>query len=176
MTTKKTDDLLLLGKLSTTFGIKGQMKLYSQWSIDPGIISSKTVYMKAGEEMETIKVIDARSHKTALVITIEGCVSIDEAEKLVGRELYMCAKDLPRENSEIYYSDLEGLFCSDEKGNIFGMVNGFIETPLYDLIAVKDAKGRITEIPFLQELIIEVDLEKGVVIWDSARIKDYYAD
>jgi 16S rRNA processing protein RimM len=100
-------------------------------------------------------------HKGLLVLKFAGVDSISEAETLVGCEL-----QVPRsQRSKLqagwnYVSDLVGCTVLDqgrEIGRIEDIEFGAGEAAL---LIVRDASGRLMEIPFAEEYLDRVDLER----------------
>ncbi len=103
-------------------------------------------------------------HKGLLVLKFAGVDSISEAEALVGCEL-----QVPRsQRSELqagwnYVSDLVGCAVLDhgrEIGRIEDVQFGAGEAPL---LMVRDAGGRLVEIPFAEAYLDSVDVERKQV-------------
>jgi 16S rRNA processing protein RimM len=99
-------------------------------------------------------------HKGLLVLKFAGVDSISDAEALVGSEL-----QVPRsQRSELqtgwnYVSDLVGCVVLDrgrEIGRIEDVQFGAGEAPL---LIVRDASGRLVEIPFAEAYLDRVDVE-----------------
>ncbi|MGA7363963.1 MAG: ribosome maturation factor RimM [Candidatus Sulfotelmatobacter sp.] len=107
---------------------------------------------------------DLWPHKGLLVLKFAGVDSISEAETLVGCEL-----QVPRsERSELqagwnYVSDLVGSAVLDQGrdiGRIEDVQFGAGEAPL---LIVRDAGGRLVEIPFAEAYLDSVDVERKQV-------------
>jgi 16S rRNA processing protein RimM len=107
---------------------------------------------------------DLWPHKGLLVLKFGGVDSISEAETLVGSEL-----QVPRsQRSKLqagwnYVSDLVGSAVLDhgrEIGRIEDVQFGAGEAPL---LIVRDASGRLVEIPFAEAYLDGVDVERKQV-------------
>jgi len=103
-------------------------------------------------------------HKGLLVLKFAGVDSISDAETLVGCEL-----QLPRsQRSELqagwnYVSDLVGCSMLDqgrEIGRIEDVQFGAGEAPL---LIVRDASGRLVEVPFAEAYLDSVDIDRKQV-------------
>jgi len=111
-----------------------------------------------------LKVESLWPHKGLLVLKFAGVDSISEAEALVGCEL-----QVPRsQRSELrpgwnYVSDLIGCSVFDhgrDIGRIEDVQFGAGEAPL---LIVRDAAGRLLEIPFVEAYLDSVDVEQKQV-------------
>jgi 16S rRNA processing protein RimM len=112
-------------------------------------------------ERREVEVEDLWPHKEWLVLKFRGVESISDAELLVGAEL-----QLPRsERAELepgwtYLSDLVGCTVFDgerEIGPIEDVTFGAGEAPL---LVVKSGGKLPYEIPFAEEFLVKVDLER----------------
>jgi 16S rRNA processing protein RimM len=111
-----------------------------------------------------LTVEDLWPHKGLLVLKFAGVESISEAEVLVGCEL-----QVPRsQRSELqagwnYVSDLVGCAVLDaerEIGRIEDVQFGAGEAPL---LIVRDAAGKLVEVPFAESYLESVQLERKQV-------------
>jgi 16S rRNA processing protein RimM len=112
-----------------------------------------------------LEVEDLWPHKGLLVLKFAGVDSISEAEALTGSEL-----QVPRsQRSELqagwnYVSDLVGSALLDqgrEIGRVEDVQFGAGEAPL---LIVRDAAGRLVEIPFAEAYLDRVDVERKQVL------------
>jgi 16S rRNA processing protein RimM len=99
-------------------------------------------------------------HKGLLVLKFAGVDSISEAETLVGCELQLPrSQRLELQAGWNYVSDLVGCSVLDhgrEIGRIEDVQFGAGEAPLF---IVRDAKGRLLEVPFAEAYLESVDVE-----------------
>ena len=107
-----------------------------------------------------LQIEDAWPHKDFLVLKFAGVDSISEAETLVGCELQIPRIERAQlEEGALYVSDLVGCALSDH-GKEVGVVSdvrfGAGEAPLL----VVGAGTSELEIPFAQEFLVQVDVER----------------
>ena len=165
MTTPAKDSYLLVGKLVGTFGIKGELKLYSDWNVDVSAFKEKMLhlYLPEGHRIEHF-LERTRRHKNVYLVTFRDIRSIDKASKLVGSEVYVCEEDLPRNNGEVYFSDIDSFRVLARSGERLGEITGFLESKVYDYIIVEGSGGETYEIPYIPELVEEIDFDTRTVI------------
>lgn len=170
------DDHVVLGKLTSPYGVKGWLKVYSYTGPMEGIIDYPEWVLRRGESLERRRLLQGRRHGKGLVAQLAGCDSREAAEALAGAEILLPKVELPAlEADELYWHQLEGLRVVTREGSVLGRVDHLFETGANDVMVVKgslaadaiDARERL--LPFLpEEVILEVDLAKGVmtVDWD----------
>lgn len=179
---RPTDDHVVLGKLTSPYGVKGWLKVYSytdpmerildypEWVLRRGGNSA------AGESLERRRLLQGRPHGKGLVAQLEGSDTREAAEALAGAEILLPKAELPPlAADEFYWHQLEGLRVVTRDGSVLGRVDHLFETGANDVMVVKgsleadaiDARERL--LPYLpEEVILEVDLDGGVmtVDWD----------
>src|SRR6266403_400204 len=115
---------------------------------------------KDGQRLE-VTVEDLWSHKSLLVLKFQGVETISDAEPLVGAELQLPSSERAvLEPGWTYLSDLVGCKVFDgerEVGPIEDVTFGAGEAPL---LVVKSGAKLPYEIPFAQEYLEKVDLER----------------
>ncbi len=175
-TVQPADDHVVLGKLTSSYGVKGWLKVYSYTSPMEGVLDYPEWVLRRGERLERRQLVQGRRHGKGLVAQIEGVDSREGAEALAGAEILIPKAELPElEGDDFYWYELVGLRVVTADGVVLGRIDHLFETGANDVMVVKggleaDAiDGRERLLPFLpEEVILEVDLEKGVmtVDWD----------
>ncbi|MDW5376248.1 ribosome maturation factor RimM [Halomonas sp. HP20-15] len=168
------DDYVVLGKLTSPYGVKGWLKVYSYTSPMDGILEyPEWVVVQRGERV-TRRLIQGRRQGKGLVASLEGIDSREQAELLAGAEILLPKQTLPTlDAGDYYWYQLEGLRVVTLQDVDLGYVNYLFETGANDVLVVQgderslDGKERL--LPFLpDEVIREADLEAGrlTVDWD----------
>lgn len=157
-------ELIYIGEIIGTFGIKGELKVFSESDF---IVYRfrKGALVKIGSKKEKleVKITSMRIHKNNVLITINNWNDINLVEKYVGSKVYADAADEPPLLEEEYEADaLIGLEVLDENNNNIGVVKDFIEVPQGYIMEIDDGKQGIL-IPFVDEFIIDVNDENIVV-------------
>jgi len=155
---------VVVGKIGTSFGIKGWLKVttfsdqlldYSPWYItkDPG--------------WQEIKIEDGREHGRGLIVKLSGLNNPEQAKLLTGKLIAVKRSQLPAlKKNEFYWNDLLGLTVVNQQGETLGTVSYLMETGANDVLVVK--KDKEYAIPYLPDVIKQVDLEKRIIYvdWD----------
>lgn len=157
-------ELIYIGEIIGTFGIKGELKVFSESDfIDYRFRKGALVKIGSKKEKLEFEITSMRIHKNNVLITINNWNDINLVEKYVGSKVYADAADEPPLLEEEYEADaLIGLEVLDEKNNNIGVVKDFIEVPQGYIMEIDDGKQGIL-IPFVDEFIIDVNDENIVV-------------
>ena len=111
------NEYIVLGKIVNTFGIKGEVKILSDFEYkDRLFIPGKNLYI--GEEKKEERVNTYRIHKNFDLLTFKGYTNINEILKYKGKFIYFKRCDLELKENEYLLNDLIGLEVYDEKNLI----------------------------------------------------------
>lgn len=158
-----------VGKISGVFGIKGWVKVFSFTANKENILKYSPWVLRKADETKTIKVINGNLQSKAVVAQLDGINDRDQAESLMGWDIFISPAQLPKtRQNEYYWSDLVGLTVENTDGAEFGVISSLLETGANDVVIVQGERERC--IPFLQgQTIINIDLTAGkmIVDWDA---------
>ena len=160
--------LLLIGKITGAHGIKGVVKVFSYAESVSRYASGTSLHVKDAEGDENVvKIKWAKPHSKVILLSLEGITNRNQAEALLGSELYInrALLDEPEEGT-FYWSDLIGLEVFDMQAEYVGRVSSIIETGSNDVYVVTCSEaGHIKEtlVPALEWVVKEIDLEKKIM-------------
>ena len=157
----ETKKLLEVGKIVSVFGIKGEVKV-QPWCDTPQFICDfDTLYYKSGTP---VVVERSRVQKNMVVMKIEGTDTVEDAQKLRNRVLYIDRDDVELDEGCFFVQDLIGLTVIESKdGKVYGRLSDVSETGANDVYHIKDEDGREYLIPAIPDVIDSVDIEGGVM-------------
>ncbi|MEC9483519.1 MAG: ribosome maturation factor RimM [Halomonas sp.] len=169
-----SDDYVVLGKLTSPYGVKGWLRVYSYTSPMEGILDYAEWIVQHQGVRQSLGLIQGRRQGKGLVASLEGVATREQAEQLAGAEVLLPKQALPElETGEYYWHQLEGLRVQTLNGVDLGRVDYLFETGANDVMVIKgDARSlddRERLLPFLpDEVIRAVDLAAGTltVDWD----------
>lgn len=143
--------------------------MYSFTQPRENILQYSPWFLRKNDRTHEIKLVKGQRHGNAVVAELEGVSDRDVAMALVGADILIARKQLPKPNAgEYYWADLVGLSVVTENAVHLGIVDHLLETGANDVLVVVDGeKERL--IPFLQQhTILNIDLERGLmtVDWD----------
>ena len=151
------------GKIVTTHGVKGEVKLYP-WCDDPEMfLDIETIYLDAkGQKPMTLEGV--RFAKEMPLLKLEGIHSIDDAAKLRDKIIYIHRDDIPMKEGEDLIQDLMGLKVVDiDDGHLYGELTQVSPTGANDVYHIRFADGKERLIPAIPQVVLEVDLDGGVM-------------
>jgi 16S rRNA processing protein RimM len=169
-------DMLRVGVISSTHGIKGEVKVYPTTDDPKRFSHLKRVYLdycKQGikgikdRKCIELEISNARYFKQFVILKFKGIDDINDVELYKGMDLYVSREDaLPLEEGEYYICDLIGLKVIDDKGQEVGELKDVLQTGANDVYVVNTNENfgsRELLLPVIDECILDVDLEKREV-------------
>jgi 16S rRNA processing protein RimM len=107
-----------------------------------------------------------RPNGERLLMTFQGVSSRTEADALRGLDIAVPkGNEMPRPAGFVYHFDLEGCRVVDRAGRELGVVTGLAELGGRSLLELR-TPGGVREVPFIEPIVVSVDLEKRLVVLD----------
>ena len=156
---------LTIGKIVSPQGLGGKIRVnpssdFSERFTKPGF----RWVQRNEEEPRKFKLISGRQipGKSIFVISLEGISDRQKAKSLVGLKLLVIASDRPKlKANEFHFLDLVGLDVRLKKTNAsIGKVIDLTNAG-NDLLEIQLSKGKKVLIPFVKEIVTEVNLLEG---------------
>lgn len=154
-------DKILIGQITGTFGIKGELKVFSESDfIDYRFRKGAKIIINKEEHTIT----STRYHKGNVLITIDELYDINQVLDKVGMKIYTLDKELPPLNEDEYYIDgLVGLTIYNTLDECLGKVCDVIEIPSGYLLEIIDCKNKKFLVPFVDAFVKKIDNEKIII-------------
>lgn len=148
------DDLIPVGKIVGTHGLKGLLKIELLTEFPERLAPGEKLLL--GDSWR--EVLDAAFHKERLQIKLEGVSDRTAAEQLRNQVLYAVNTELDLEEDEFMVEELIGAKVIEADGTELGTIEDVMPMPAQDLLVVGD-----TLIPFVKEFVKEVDTDNRIV-------------
>jgi 16S rRNA processing protein RimM len=161
------DKWILIGKVTGTHGIRGQLRIASFSGEPESIIPHRTLYFqRPAEELESFEVAGSSVHGKKVLVSLKSLDDINKLEFLVGSDIYVERKQLPDlADGEYYWCDLIGLKVFTVKGEYIGEVSDIMATGSNDIYVVRN-EGKEFLIPAIEDVVVKIDLDESEVIID----------
>jgi 16S rRNA processing protein RimM len=157
------DKEIIIGKIVAPHGVRGDIRILPLTEKPDLFLDLEYLLLEGGKKL-TVK--NARFQKRMILVTTKEITSMNEAELLRDKNIYIKAEDLPElEDDEFYVADLVGIPVYDLEGKQIGTFKDSLSTGSNDvyIIAVPGAKDIL--VPALKEYFKEINLaEKRIVV------------
>jgi 16S rRNA processing protein RimM len=150
---------LAVGKLRRPHGVHGEIIMDVLTDFPERLKPGKK--MLAGDQHQPVQIRSVRGHDQALLIAFTGIDTPEQAGEFRNQILYATVADQPPlEDGEYYHHELIGLSVYDEQGNLLGELAEIMETGANDVYVVRPEAGQEILLPAIDEVILEINLEK----------------
>lgn len=162
---------MVLGKVVGAYGIKGWVRIHpfaddpmswraiKQWWVRPD--------NDASPEWAPRMLKQLKLHSDGLIAAFDGVDDRNAAEALIGNLIGACREAMPpTAENEFYWGDLTGLTVRNAQGDTLGMVRELMETGANTVLVVVDADGTKRLIPFVSQVVNQVDLARREILVD----------
>ncbi|MBQ8860028.1 MAG: 16S rRNA processing protein RimM [Ruminococcus sp.] len=150
------------GKIVGTHGVRGEMRVEC-WCDSPQFLAQfKTLYFDEGNEKVKVK---SRAHKNMVLVKIPNVDTIEQADLLRGKILYIKRSDIKLEEGVNFVQDLIGLEIKDsDSDEVYGVVNDVLRTGSNDVYEMKGKDNKMYYIPAIPDIVDEIDVDGGKIL------------
>jgi 16S rRNA processing protein RimM len=160
-------ELYTIGKIVGAQGIKGELKVYPQTSFPERFLQMEKVIVGNDLTKREYKILNVRDHKNVIILNLDGIDDRNQAEALVGQELFVTREELYELPEDCFYIfDLIGLKVEDKKWGLLGKIKDVIEgaQDLYLVTPEESAPAKVEfYIPAVKAFVLAINLETGVM-------------
>ena len=152
---------LEVGQIVNTFGIKGFVKIYPYVDDISRFDDLKYVYVKNKKFENELQIEEVKYQKNMVLVKFKGIETVEQAEKLKNSIVEINRKDaIPLEEGQYFIADLLGLDVFLDTGEKLGILEDIYNTGSSDIYVVKNELGKQFLLPYIDEVIKEINLEK----------------
>ena len=156
------EDLLQAGVITTTHGIRGEVKVFPTTDDVHRFEDLDSVLLDTGRDYMKLEIENVKYFKQYAILKFKGIDNINDIEKYKGRSLYVTRDQaIPLEEDEYYIADLIGLDVYLESGEKFGVLKDVMETGANHVYIVETEEGKEVLIPAIHECVLDIDVEEN---------------
>lgn len=157
------DDMLRVGVISSTHGVRGEVKVFPTTDDVNRFKKLKTVILDLGRgEQMTLNIESVKFFKNMVILKFKEFNNINDIEKYKGKDLLIkreqAVKLGPDEN---FIVDLIGLKVITDEGEEFGVMKDVLQTGANDVYVIEGKDGKEYLFPAIKQCILKVDLDAG---------------
>ena len=164
-------NLICIGKIVNTHGIKGELRLLSSFC-EKELVFKPGFKIYIGSNLEEHVITSYRVHKNFDMICLQGLSDINLVLKYKGQKAYINKEDLSLKENEYLLEDLIGMdvICDNEA---LGIVSDIYDNKAGKLLYITFAKNYY--IPYNNNYIKQVDVKnkkiygehiKDLIVWE----------
>lgn len=159
------EDLFRVGVISSTHGLKGEVKVFPTTDNVKRFDSLKNCKLDTGKGFLDLEVQNVKFFKQFAILKFKGIDNINDIEKYRGKDLWITRENaVSLEEDEYFIADLIGLKIYTDKDELFGELKDVIKTGANDVYVVTTTAGKEVLLPATKECILDIDLNKKQII------------
>jgi 16S rRNA processing protein RimM len=158
--------LLVVGRIGRAHGLRGEVLVDVRTDEPEARMAPGAVLLTDPSAAGPLTVADGRVHSGRLLLHFAGVADRTAAEALRG-VLLLAEVDpdvLPEDDEEWYDHQLVGLDAVRADGTALGEVREVLHLPGHDVLAVTTPDGREVLVPFVTEIVPEVDIAANRIV------------
>ncbi len=153
---------LEVGEIVNTHGVRGEVRVQPWCDSAEQFAGFHKLYWDA-EGKQPVKV-KGRPHKQMALVTLEGITTVEQAQALRGRILYVSRKDLRLAPDRYLVQDLIGMTVADaDDGTAYGTLTDVSQTGANPVYHMRTPDGKEVLIPAIPQVVVAVDTKADVV-------------
>lgn len=158
------EDLLQVGVITTTHGIRGEVKVFPTTDDPRRFEELPSVLLDTGKELCELQIQNVKYFKRFVILKFRDVDDINEIEPYKGKSLYV-TRDMavPLGEDEYYIGDLIGMEVFLENGSFFGSIKDVMETGANDVYIVQTNEKEVL-IPAIKDCILQVNVAENKMI------------
>ena len=158
------EEILQVGVISSTHGIRGEVKVFPTTDDPTRFEDLKEVILDTGREHRILAIQGVKYFKQFVILKFQDVDDINEIEPYKGKSLYV-TRDMavPLGENEYYIADLIGMDVFLEDGSLFGKIKDVMETGANDVYIVQTQEKEVL-IPAIKDCIRQVDVKENKMV------------
>lgn len=152
--------MIQVGKITRTHGTRGELKVLPGEGSSGAWREAEVVVLGS----ERFRIRGVRGSGRFAILALEGIDTLESAEELKGKNVYVPRDQLPdAEAGSFYAGDLEGLTVVTAQGQVLGVLAEIFDNGAHEIYVVRD-KAREILLPVVDGVVVEVDLDAGRMV------------
>ena len=158
------EDMLRVGVITSTHGIKGEVKVFPTTD-DPARFKKLKECVIAGKRGNiNVTVQSVKFFKQFVILKFKEFDNINDIERYKRCPLLVTRENaVPLEEDEYFVADMIGMKVITEDGTEFGTLSDVMETGANDVYVIDSKEHGEVLMPAIKECVLNVDMESGII-------------
>ncbi|SER99651.1 ribosome maturation factor RimM [Lachnobacterium bovis] len=155
-------DKLQVGVITSTHGIRGEVKVFPTTDDAHRFLDLKKVYLDTGREELELEVERVKFFKNLVILKFKNYDNINDIEKYKKCPLLVAREDaVELEENEYFIADLIGLEAVSDEGEDLGKIADVLQTGANDVYVIKKKGTDDILVPAIEQCVKEINLEEN---------------
>lgn len=158
------EDLLQVGVITTTHGVRGEVKVFPTTDDPMRFKKLKQVVLNTGSEKIQMEIEGVKFFKNLVILKFKGMDNINDVEKYRKKSLYVTREHAVKLNKDEYFiADLIGLAVHSDEGEDLGKITDVMQTGANDVYVIQKDGAAELLLPAIKDCVKQVDIENGTM-------------
>lgn len=159
------EQLLQVGVISSTHGVRGEVKVFPTTDDVKRFKKLKKVILDTGKEQLPLEIEGVKFFKQFVILKFRGIDNINDIEKYKGKSLLVDREHAVKlKKDEYFIADMIGMDVFTEDGELFGVLKDVMETGANDVYIIEMSDGKEVLVPAIKQCILDVDIENRKMV------------
>ena len=166
------EDLLQVGAIATTHGVRGEVKVFPMTDDVNRFKKLRKVFLDTGKDFLELEICQVKFFKNMVILKFKGIDNINDIEKYKGKGLFVTREHAVKcEKDEYFIADLIGIEVSTEEGEPLGELVDVLQTGANVVYVVRiseespyvhrvSGKKKELLLPAIRECVLDVDMQE----------------
>ncbi len=157
-------DYLQVGVISSTHGVRGEVKVYPTTDDVKRFSKLKEVIVELENQDIILHIENVKYFKQLAILKFKEYQSLNDVEMLKGKSLYVTrSQAVPLDENEYFIADLIGMKVTDETLKLSGVIKDVLKTGANDVYVIELSDKRELLLPAIADCILKVDMLKKMM-------------
>ena len=158
------DDLFQAGVITTTHGVRGEVKVFPTTDDPARFKKLKKVLVDTGKTQTELEIASVKFFKNMVILKFKEYDNINDVEYLRQAKI-MVTRDqaVKLKKDEYFIADLLDMKAVSDEGEDLGVIADVLQTGANDVYIIKKEQKKDLLVPAIKDCIKNVDMEQNVM-------------
>ena len=154
------EELLQVGVITTTHGVRGEVKVFPTTDDPARFKKLKDVILDNGKVKKDLEIENVKFFKNMVILKFKGLDNINDVERFRQAKLLVTReKAVELEEDEYFIADLIGINVTSDEGEELGIIKDVLQTGANDVYVIAKENTPDLLVPAIHDCVLAVDIE-----------------
>ena len=159
------EDLLQVGVITTTHGVRGEVKVFPTTDDPTRFKKLKNVILDTGKDRRELEITGVKFFKNMVILKFKGLDNMNDVEMFRQAKLLVTRENAVELGEDEYLiADLIGHAAISDEGEELGTVTDVLQTGANDVYVISKQGEADLLVPAIHDCVKEVAVEEGKIV------------
>jgi len=161
----RKEDAFCLGKIAKKFSFKGEILLYLDTDEPCQYKNLESIFVESDGDLIPFFIEKSSFHKNNFLrIKLEDIHSEEQADKIIGKEVYLPLKMLPKlAEDKFYFHEIIGFTAHDIHHGTIGIISEINDSKTQAFFIINNKNGKEIIIPMVDQFIEKINKKQKII-------------